>query len=329
MKAFVTNKYGSPDILELQDVEKPVCKDNQVLVKVHATSINYGNIVLLRGKPFVARFAFGMMKPKFNIPGGDISGTIETIGENVKHFQVGDEVFGDLSSSGWGGFAEYVAVPENSIARKPKNISFEEAASLPMAASTAFQALRNKGNLQEGQEVFIYGASGGVGTFAVQIAKALGANVTAVCSTRNVDIIKSLGIDHVIDYKKETIFEKDRTYDLILAINGYQHMSEYLKALKANGKFILVGGSPKQMPQAMFRSIGNKKINIFMQSPKQEDLNFIKDLVEKNQLTAVIDRQFSFNELPDAFKYFEEGHAQGKVVVKVSSYESNGTPRIF
>lgn len=319
MKAFVTNTYGSPDVLELQDVEKPICKDNQVLVKVHATSINYGNIVLLHGKPFVARFAFGITKPKFKIPGGDIAGTIEAVGKNVKHFQVGDEVFGDLSSSDWGGFAEYVAIPENSIVMKPKNISFEEAAALPMAASTALQALRNKGNVQEGQEVLIYGASGGVGTFAVQIAKALGANVTAVCSTRNVDIIKSLGIDHVIDYKKETIFKKDNTYDLILGVNGYQPISEYLKALKSNGKFILVGGSQKQMSQAMFRSIGNKKINIFLQSHKQEDLNFIKELVEKNQLTTVIDRRFSFNEMPNAFKYFEEGHTQGKVVVKVSS----------
>ncbi len=154
MKAFITNKYGSPDVLELQDVEKPICKDDQVLVKVHATSINYGNIVLLRGKPFVARFAFGITKPKFKIPGGDIAGTVEAVGKNVKHFQVGDEVFGDLSSSGWGGFAEYVAVPENAIAMKPKNISFEEAAALPMASTTALQALRNKGNIQEGQESF-------------------------------------------------------------------------------------------------------------------------------------------------------------------------------
>ncbi|WP_347177969.1 NAD(P)-dependent alcohol dehydrogenase [Sporosarcina thermotolerans] len=259
MKAYVTNKYGSPDVLELLDIEKPICNDNQVLVKVHATSINYGNIVLLRGKPFVARFAFGITKPKFRIPGGDIAGTIEAVGKNVKHFIVGDEVFGDLSSSGWSGYAEYVAVPENSIAMKPKNISFEEAAALPMAASTALQALRNKGNIQEGQDVLIYGASGGVGTFAVQIAKALGANVTAVCSTRNVDIIKSLDIDHVIDYKKETIFDKNNTYDLILGVNGYQPISEYLKALKSSGKFILVGGSPKQMPQAMFVPLETKR----------------------------------------------------------------------
>lgn len=317
MKAFVTNKYGAPDVLELQDIEKPICKDNQVLIKVHSTSINYSNVVLLRGKPFVAGFAFGLTKPKFKIPGGDIAGIVEAIGKNVKQFQVGDKVFGDLSSSGWGGFADYVTVPENAIAIKPKNISFEEAAALPMAATTALQALQN-GNIQEGQDILIYGASGGVGTFAVQIAKAFGANVTAVCSTRNVDIIKSLGINHVIDYKKESIFEKDYTYDVILGVNGYHPISKYLKALKPNGKFILVGGSPKQMPRAMIRSIGNKKIKIFMQTPKQEDLNFIKELVEKNQLTVVIDQQFSFTELPHAFEYFEEGHAHGKVVVQVS-----------
>ena len=317
LKAFVSNKYESPDILEVQDVETPVCHDNHVLVKVHASSINYGNIVLLRGKPFVTRFAFGMTKPKYKIPGGDIAGIVEMIGNKVTQFKIGDEVFGDLSSSGWGGFAEYVAVPENAIALKPKNISFEEAAALPMASTTALQALRNKGAIQEGQKVLIYGASGGVGSFAVQIAKALGANVTAVCSTRNVDIIKSLGADHVIDYKKETIFEKDTTYDLIVAVNGYQPISAYLGALKSKGKFILVGGSPKQMFEAMIRSIGNKKINIFMQTPKQEDLNFIKELVENNQLTAVIDQRFSFEQLPNAINYFEEGHAQGKVVVTI------------
>lgn len=317
MKAFVSNKYGSPDVLELQDVDQPVCKDDQVLVKVHATSINYGNIVLLRGKPFMARFAFGMTKPKFKIPGGDISGTVAAVGNKIKHFKIGDEVFGDLSSSGWGGFAEYVAVPENALAMKPKNISFEEAAALPMASTTALQALRNKGNIQEGQTVLIYGASGGVGTCAVQIAKALGAEVTAVCSTRNVDIIKSLGVTTIIDYKEDGFLEKIKTYDLILGVNGYQPIPVYLKALNENGKFVHVGGSEKQMSQALFRSFGNKKVTIFLQSHKQDDLHFVKELVEMNQLIAVIDRQFSFDELPNAYKYFEEGHSKGKVVVTI------------
>lgn len=315
MKAYVTNKYGSPDVLELQEVEKPICNENQVLVKVHAASINYGNIVLLRGQPFVARFAFGLTKPKYKIPGGDIAGIVEAVGKNVTQFRVGDEVFGDLSSSGWGGFAEYKALPENAIVLKPKNCSFTEASALPMASTTALQALRNKGNIQKDQKVLIYGASGGVGTFAVQIAKALGASVTAVCSTRNVDIVKSLGADYVIDYKKESVSEHLDTYDLILGVNGYQPLPFYLKALKSNGKFIHVGGSPKQMSQAMFRSIGNKKVNIFMQSHKKEDLHFIKELVESKQLKAIIDRSYPFIQLPDAVKYFEEGHARGKVVI--------------
>ncbi|SOC35956.1 NAD(P)-dependent alcohol dehydrogenase [Ureibacillus acetophenoni] len=315
MKAYFTNKYGSPDVLELHEAERPHFKEDQVLVKVKAASINYGNIVLLRGKPFIARFAFGITKPKYKIPGGDIAGIVEAVGKNVTQFQIGDEVFGDLSSSGWGGFAEYVAIPEKAIAIKPKNSSFAEAASLPMASTTALQALRDKGNIQKDQKVLIYGASGGVGTFAVQIAKALGANVTAVCSTRNVEIIKSLGADHVIDYKKESFSEKGNNYDLILGVNGFQPLSDYLKALKPNGKFVLVGGSPKQMPKAMFRSIVNKKINIFMQFPKKEDLHFIKELVESRKLKAVIDRSYPFLELPDAIKYFEEGHARGKVVI--------------
>lgn len=317
MKAFVSNKYGPPDVLKLQEVEKPICQDDQVLVKVHATSINYGNIVLLRGKPFAARFAFGLTKPKYKIPGGDIAGRVEAVGKDVQHLKVGDEVFGDLSSSGWSGFAEYVAVPENSIALKPKNISFEEAAALPMASTTALQALRNKGNIQSGQEVLIYGASGGVGTFAVQIAKALGAVVTAVCSTRNVDLIRSLGADRVIDYQKENFSDINHNYDLIMGVNGYQPIPVYLKRLKPDGKFIHVGGSPKQMSQALFRSMTNKQVNIFMQSHKQEDLYFIKDLVEKNQLKVVIDRRFSFNELPSAIEYFEQGHARGKIIVTI------------
>ena len=316
MKAYISNQYGSPDVLELKEVERPNCNDNQVLVKVHATSINYGNIVLLRGKPFAARFVFGLRKPKFKIPGGDIAGTVVAIGKNVKQFQVGDEVFGDLSSSGWGGFAEFVAVPEKAISLKPKNSTFEEAAALPMAATTALQALRQKGNIKEGQKVLIYGASGGVGTYAVQIAKALGAEVTAVCSTRNVEIIKSLGADHVIDYKKES-FSEENTYDLILGVNGYLPIAVYLKALKTSGKFIHVGGSPKQMSQAIFRSIGNKKVSIFLQSHKQEDLNFIKDLFEAGQLKSVIDQRFTFQELKEAMKYFEEGHAQGKVLITI------------
>ena len=195
MKAIVCNKYGSPDVLELKEIEKPMPLDNQVLIKVHSASLNFSNLVLLKGKPFLARFAFGLLRPKYTIPGGDIAGVVEAVGKDVKQFQPGDEVFGDLSICGWGGFAEYVTVPEHALALKPTNISFEEAAATPMASVTALQGLRDKGKIKSGQKVLIYGASGGVGTFAVQIAKSFGAEVTAVCSTRNLEISHSIGAD--------------------------------------------------------------------------------------------------------------------------------------
>ena len=212
LKAIIQTKYGPPDILELKEVQKPIPKDNEVLVNIHASSANYGNLVLLKGKPFLARFAFGLLKPKYLIPGGDIAGQVEAVGKDVTRFQPGDMVFGDLSSCGWGAFADYVSVPEKSLALKPKNITYEEAAALPMAGVTALQALRDKGRIQSGQKVLINGASGGVGTFAVQIAKALHGEVTAVCSTRNIDIVRSIGADFVIDYTKEDFTQSGERY---------------------------------------------------------------------------------------------------------------------
>lgn len=322
MKAIVYNQYGPPDVLELKEVEKPIPEDNQVLVKVHAASINYGNVVLLRGEPFLARFAFGLLKPKYSIPGGDISGRIEAVGKNVKQFQLGDEVFGDLSGCGWGGFAEYVAVPENALAQKPANLSFEEAAAVPMAAVTALQGLRDKGKIQSGQKVLINGASGGVGNFAVQIAKSFGAEVTGVCSTRNLDIVRSIGADEIIDYTKEDFTEKSQRYDLILAVNGYQPISAYKRALSQNGIYVMVGGSEKQLYQAMLLGpwismTGSKKMGSILQRSNQKDLDFIKELLESGKVKPVIDRSYKLNEVPEAFRYFEEGHAQGKVVVTV------------
>lgn len=322
MKAIVYNKYGSPDVLELKEVEKPIPKDNEVLVKIHAASVNYGNLVLLKGEPFLARFAFGLLKPKYSIPGGDIAGQVEAVGANVKQFQVGDEVFGDLSGCGWGGFAEYVAVPENVLALKPSNMSFEEAAAIPMAAVTALQSLRDKGKIQSGKKVLIYGASGGVGTFAVQIAKSFGAEVTGVCSTRNVSIVQSIGADHVIDYTKEDLTTKKARYDLILGANGYQPLSVYKRALSPNGVFVHVGGSGAQMFQAMvlgpwISMTGDKKMGVFLQRPNQKDLLFMKELFEAGKVKPVIDRRYTLSEVSEAFKYFAEGHAQGKVVITV------------
>jgi NADPH:quinone reductase-like Zn-dependent oxidoreductase len=322
MKAIVCNKYGSPDVLRFEEVEKPIPKDNQVLVKVHASSLNYGNLVLLKGEPFLARFAFGLTKPKYPIPGGDIAGRVEAVGKGVKQFKPGDEVFGDLSSCGWGGYAEYVTAAESALAMKPANLSFEEAAAVPMAAVTALQSLHDKGKIQTGQKVLIYGASGGVGTFAVQIAKSFGAEVTAVCSSRNLSIARSNGADNIIDYTKEDISEKIDHYDLILGVNGSQPISVYKRALKPNGIFVNVGGSGSQLSQAMFLGpwismTGSKKVSTFLQRQNQKDLIYVKELLETGKVKPVIDRCYKLSEVSEAFRYFEEGHAQGKVVITI------------
>jgi NADPH:quinone reductase-like Zn-dependent oxidoreductase len=323
MKAIITAKYGPPDVIELTEVEKPTPQDNQVLVKIHAASVNFGNLVLLKGEPYLARIAFGLFKPKYTIPGGDISGVVESIGKDVTQFKPGDEVFGDLSGCGWGGFAEYVAAPEKAFALKPSNLSFEEAAAVPMAGVTALQSLRDKGKIQSGQKVLINGASGGVGTFAVQIAKSYGAEVTGVCSTRNLDILKSIGADYCLDYQKEKFPQNyDRRYDLILGVNGHQPISAYKRALTPKGIFVHVGGSGAQMFQAMVQGpwvsmTGKQKMGTFLQRANQTDLVFMKELIEAGKVKPIIDRSYKLSEMPEAFRYFEGGHAQGKVVITV------------
>lgn len=322
MKAIVYKKYGPPDVLKVTEVEKPIPKDNEVLVKVHASSVNFGNLVLLKGEPFLARFAFGLFKPKYAIPGGDIAGTVEAVGKDVTQFQPGDEVFGDLSGCGWGGYAEYAAVPEMALALKPANLSYEEAAAVPMAGVTALQSLRDKGRIQPEQKVLINGASGGVGTFAVQIAKSYGAEVTGVCSTRNVDILQTLGADNVIDYSKEKFTENNQSYDLILGVNGHQPLADYKRALKHNGIFVHVGGSGAQMFQAMtvgawISKTSSKKMGTFLQRANQNDLVLLKELIEAGKVKPIIDKQFAFSEVAEAFRYFEQGHAQGKVVITI------------
>src|SRR5438552_4975685 len=280
MKAIVYHTYGSPDVLKLEEVEKPTHKDNEVLVKVHAASVNAGDWAhLLRGKPFLMRLmGFGLLKPKHTILGSDIAGRVEEVGRNVTQFQSGDEVFGNTAKSGFGGFAEYVAVPENALVLKPSNISFEEAAAVPQAALTALQGLRDKGHIQKGQKVLIHGASGGIGTFAVQLAKAFGADVTAVCSTRNVDIVGSIGADHVIDYTQEDFTKNGQRYDLILAVNGYHSISAYKRALTPSGVYVTTGGSNAQMFQAMLLGplisrTGRQKMGNSAHKPNKKDLN--------------------------------------------------------
>jgi NADPH:quinone reductase-like Zn-dependent oxidoreductase len=324
MKAIVCTKYGPPDVLQLKEVEKPTPKDNEVLVIVHAASVNYPEWVSLRGRPFYMRLAYGPLKPKNTIPGSDIAGRVEAVGVNVKQFQPGDEIFGDISSFAWGGFAEYVCAPENGLGLKPANISFEEAAAVPMASVVALHGLRDQGQIQPGQKVLINGASGGNGTFAVQIAKSFGAEVTGVCSTRNLDMVRSIGADEVIDYTQEDFTKSGQLYDLILATGGYRSIFDYKRALSPKGIYVSTGGSEAQTYQAMFLGplismTGSKKMGaLYPGEPNQKDLVFMKELIEAGKVKPVIDRRYPLSEVAEALRYYGEGHSQGKVVISVA-----------
>ena len=319
MKAIVYTKYGAPDVLELKEVEKPTPRDDEVLVKVHAVSANAADLHFLRGKPFLMRLmGIGLLKPKNKILGSDIAGRVEAIGRNVKQFQPGDEVFGNMRS----GFAEYVCTREDALVLKPANISFEEAAAVPMAAVTALQGLRDTGQIQTGQKVLINGASGGVGTFAVQIAKSFGAEVTGVCSTQNVDMVRSMGADQVIDYTQEDFTKNGQRYDLILAANGYHSIADYKRALRPRGTYVMTGGSTAQMFQAMLLGpwismTGGKKMGNLLKKSNTKDLVCMKELLEAGKVVPVIDRRYSLGETAEAIRYLEEGHARGKVVISV------------
>lgn len=321
MKAMAYHTYGSPDVLNLEEVQKPVPQDDEVLVKVVAASVAAGEWHLLRADPFMIRFMSGLLKPKYKILGAAVAGRVEAVGRNVKHFQPGDAVFGDLSLSGFGAFAEYVAAPEAAFALKPINATFEQAATVPVSAVTALQGLR-QGQIQPGQQVLIYGASGGVGTFAVQIAKALGAEVTAVCSTSKMELMRSLGADQVIDYTQEDFTQNGQRYDLILAVNGYQPLSAYQRALSPKGIYVMTGGATAQMFEAMllgpWRSRNSsQKMGNMLAKPCQKDLIFMKELLEAGKVTPVIDRRFALCDVADAIRYLEAGHATGKVVIMV------------
>ena len=324
MKAIVYTEYGSPDVLELKEIVKPTPKKDEVLVKVYAVSVNAADLHLLRADPFLIRLSSGFLKPKNKILGSDIAGRVEAIGSNVKQFKPGDEVFGDISAAGWGGFAEYVCVSETALALKPANLSFEEAAAVPMAAVTALQGFHYAGQIRPRQKVLINGASGGVGTFAVQLAKTFGAEVTAVCSTRNLNIARSIGADHVIDYTKEDFAKNGKEYDLILATNGNRSISDYRRALSPKGIYVQTGGSMAQMSQAMLQGpwismTGSKKMgNMGVAKPNQKDLVIMKELLETGKVKPVIDRCYPLSEVPKALRYLEEGHAQGKVVITVA-----------
>jgi NADPH:quinone reductase-like Zn-dependent oxidoreductase len=324
MKAIVYHKYGSPDVLHLEEVEKPTPRDNEVLIKVHAASVNYSDWAFVRGEPFLIRLFQGLLKPKNKILGADIAGRIEALGRNVNHFQPGDEVFGDLSGFGWGGFAEYVCIPENALALKPANITFEEAAAVPQAALVALQGLRNKGQIQTGQKVLINGSSGGIGTFAVQIAKSFGSEVTGVCSTKNLDLVRSIGADHVIDYTQEDFTKSGQRYDLILATAGYCSIFDYKSVLSPNGIYVMAGGSMKQIMQANFMgpSISKargKKLVALSHKTSKEDLVFMKELIEADKVKPVIDRRYFLSEVAEALRYYGDGHTKGTVVITLEN----------
>ena len=323
MKAVVYTKYGSADVLQLQEVEKPRPTDNEVLVEIHAAAVTAGDVIIVKGEPFMARFWTGLREPKNKIPGKEMAGRVEAVGANVTQFRVGDEVFGDLSVCGLGAFAEYVAVPESAIALKPANLTFEEAAAVPESAVVALQGLRDKGKIQPGQSVLINGASGGVGTYAVQIAKSFGADVTAVCSTRNMEMARSLGADRVIDYTQEDFTQNGHRYDLILAANGDHSLADYRRVLSPEGIYVGTGGSMAQTFQGMLLGpiismTGRQTMGNMLVKPNNLDLVFMQELVEAGKVAPVIDRRYPLSEIREAFRYVEEGHAQGKVVITMA-----------
>jgi len=311
MKALRYDKKNKPHKFSYTDVSKPEPNENEIVLKIHAASVNAADYRVIK---------MGLI-PKKKILGADFSGTVEAVGKNTRQFKVGEEVLGDLSGSGFGGFAEYATAPENVLVKKPKKMTFEEAAALPMAAVTALQGLRNKGKIKEGQKVLIVGSSGGVGTFAVQLAKYFGAIVTGVCGPKNLEQTKFLGADKVIDYSKQNFTKNSITYDLILVVHGSRPLSAYKRILRPNGSCVIIGGALNQVFKAVlfgrFLSLGSKKIRTLMAKPNQLDLQFIVKLVEGGQIKPIIARRYSLNQAAEAMRFVSEGHASGKVVIQV------------
>jgi NADPH:quinone reductase-like Zn-dependent oxidoreductase len=325
MKAIVYHEFGSPDVLRLEEVDKPVPNDNQLLVKVRAISVNPLDWHFMEGTPYLGRpLAFGFLKPDVQRLGVDYAGTVEAVGKNITEFKPGDEVYGNK----FGAFAEYVVATDKALALKPANLTFEQAASLPVAAITALQALRDNGKIQAGQKVLINGASGGVGTFAVQIAKTFDAEVTGVCSGRNVELVRSLGADHVIDYTKEDFTNRAERYDLILDNVGNQPLSGFRRVLTPNGKYVAIGGGGVNdsrwtgplvgvIKMLMLKPFVTQEMSMMLADMNRKDLTILADLIQTGKVKPVIDRTYPFSQLPEAMRYLEEGHARGKVVLTV------------
>jgi NADPH:quinone reductase-like Zn-dependent oxidoreductase len=323
MKAIVRDAYGSSDVLELRDIDIPEISDDEVLVRVHAAGVGRDVWHVMAGLPYPIRLAgFGFRAPNNPVIGSDMAGVVETVGKDVSRFQPGDEVFG----IGKGSYAEYVGAPEDKLAPKPANLTFEQAAVLAIMGSTALQALRDHGKVRPGQEVLIIGASGGVGTYAVQIAKAFGAHVTGVCSTTKVEMVRSIGADHVIDYTREDFAEGERRYELILDIGGNSSLSRLRRVLTPKGTLVIVGGegggrwlggTDRQIRAMMLSPFVGQKLGTFVNKENHEDLLVLKELIESGRITPVIDRTYPLSEVPEAIRYLEEGHARGKVVITV------------
>lgn len=324
MKAIAYHAYGSPDVLDLEDVEQPIVKDDEVLVRVRAASPNPYDWHFMRGLPYFMRLTVsGVRKPKKSVLGSDIAGQVETVGKDVTRFQPGDEVFANVGS---GGFAEYTCVPENLLSLKPTNLTFEQAAAVPLAAMTALQGLRDAGKLQSGQKVLIIGASGGVGTFAVQIAKTFGAHVTGVCSTRNLDMVRSLGADDVIDYTTDDFTQADPKYDLVLQLAGTHSPADLRRVLTPKGTLVLCSGDSEGrwigpvdriLKAVALSPFVSQSLGTFVMKPSTKDLEFLRELIEADELKPVIDRTYSLSEVPEAIRYLEEGHVRGKIAITV------------
>jgi NADPH:quinone reductase-like Zn-dependent oxidoreductase len=323
LKAIVRDTYGSPEVLELRDIDKPKITDEEVLVRVHAAGVGRDVWHIMTGLPYPIRLAgYGLRAPKNPVIGSDMAGVVEAVGKNVTRFQPGDEVFG----IGKGSYAEYVGAREDKLAPKPTNLTFEQAAVVAIMGSTALQALRDHGKVRPGQEVLIIGASGGVGTYAVQIAKAFGAHVTGVCSTQKVEMVRSIGADHVIDYTQEDFAEGEQRYDLILDIGGNSTLSRLRRALGSRGTLVIVGGegggrwlggTDRQLRAMMLSPFVGQKLGTFVNKENHEDMLVLGELIESGKITPVIDRTYSLAEVPEAIRYLEEGHARGKVVITV------------
>jgi NADPH:quinone reductase-like Zn-dependent oxidoreductase len=322
MKAIICENYGSPDVLRLQEVEKPTPKDNQVLVKVYAAAANPLDWHRMRGAPFLVRFSDGMIRPKITGLGADLAGIVEAVGSTVTQFRPGDAVFGETYG---GAFAEYATAREGRLALKPANLSFEEAAAVPVAAITALQGLRDTGLIQSGQNVLVNGAAGGVGTFAVQIAKSYGTQVTGVCSTRNLDMVRSIGADHVIDYTRDDFTRHGECYDLIYDAVGNRSVADYKRALKPGGICVVAGftGLPRLFEHMVIGPLtsrnGGKKVGLMpIANITTDDLFVLKELLETGKIKPVIDRRYTLDQTAEAIRYLEAGHARGKVIIPIA-----------